>query len=74
VDATALQLDVQAASFNTTSALVTGYPAFFDYRERNYMEAPTLRGIAQQLCVNLGTISITSSLLAVSFAWTEAAQ
>lgn len=74
VDATALQLDVQAASFNTTSALVAGYPAFFDYRERSYMSAPVLRGIAQQLCVNLGSISITSGLLAISFSWTEAAQ
>jgi hypothetical protein len=74
VDASALQLDAQAASFNTTSALVTGYPAFFDYRERSFSSAPVLRGVAQQLCVNLGGISVSSGLLAVSFVWTEAAQ
>lgn len=74
IDSTALQVDVMTASFNVTSALVAGNPAFFDYRTRNFMEAPTLRGIAQQLCVNLGGITVSSGLLAVSFSWTEAAQ
>lgn len=74
VDATALQVDSMVGSFNTTSALVAATPSFFDYRERNYMTAPTLRGVAQQLCVNLGAISVSSGLLAVSFTWTEAAQ
>lgn len=74
VDASANIMEVQAVSFNTTSALVAGNPAFFDYKERNFIEAPTLRGIAQQACVNLGGISITSGLLAVSFVWTEAPQ
>lgn len=74
VDASALIVDVGTVSFNTTSALAAPAPLYFDYRNRNFMEAPTLRGIAQQLCVNLGGISITSGLLAVSFSWTEAAQ
>lgn len=74
IDATALQVGVQTASFNTTSALVAGNPATFDFRQRNFMEAPTLRGIAQQLCVNLGGISVSSGLLAVELSWTEAAQ
>lgn len=74
IDATALQVDAMLASFNVTSALVNGSQAFFDYKSRGYMNAPTLRGIAQQLCVNLGGISVSSGLLAVSFAWTELAQ
>jgi hypothetical protein len=74
VDSTATQLDAMVASFNVTSALVNGSQALFDYSRRTYMEAPTLRGVAQQLCVNLGAISVSSGLLAVSFGWTEAAQ
>lgn len=74
IDATAAQLDAQLASFNVTSALVNGSQAFFDYRLRPYMEAITLRGVAQQVCVNLGSISVSSGLLAISFGWTEAVQ
>lgn len=74
VDATALQVDALVASFNTTSALVNGTQAFFDFKSRNFMAAPSLRGVAQQLCVNLGAISVSSGLLAVSFGWTEATQ
>lgn len=74
VDSTALIVDAMVASFNTTSALVNGSQAFFDFKTRNFMTAPTLRGVAQQLCVNLGAISVSSGLLAVSFTWTEAPQ
>lgn len=74
VDASALQVDAEVASFNVTTALVNGSQAFFDYRARPYFEAPTLRGVAQQLCVNLGGISVSSGLLTASFIWTEAAQ
>lgn len=74
IDSTAVTIDAMVASFNVTSALVNGSQAFFDFKERNFMSAPTLRGIAQQLCVNLGAISVSSGLLAVSFAWTEAQQ
>lgn len=74
IDATAAQIDAMVASFNVTSALVNGSQAYFEYRAHNYIQAPTLRGIAQQVCVNLGGISVSSGLLAVSFEWTEAAQ
>lgn len=74
IDASALQVDAMITSFNVTSALVNGSQAFFDYRGSRYMEPPTLRGIAQQLCVNLGGISVSSGLLAIAFYWTEAPQ
>lgn len=45
----------------------------FDYAHRNFAEAITLRGIAQQVCVNLNGTSATA-LLNVSFRWTESAQ
>lgn len=46
----------------------------FDYTARNFSQAPILRGVAQQLCVNVGKTSPSSSLAQVSFRWTENAQ
>lgn len=74
IDATAAILSAQTTSFNTTAALVAPSPMLWDWKERNFMTAPILRGVAQQLCVNLGGISVSSGLLAVAFSWTEAAQ
>lgn len=74
IDSSAAQIDAIVASFNTTSALVNGTQAFFDFKGRPFATAPVLRGVAQQVCVNLGGISVSSGLLAVSFYWTEAAQ
>lgn len=45
----------------------------FDYFSRITSMAPILRGIAQQLCVNLNATSPTA-LLTISFRWTEAPQ
>lgn len=45
----------------------------FDYTARNFNEAIVLRGVAQQLCVNGNTIAQTS-LLNITFKWTESAQ
>lgn len=74
IDSSAAQIDAMVTSFNTTSALVNGSQAFFDFKGRPFASAPVLRGVAQQVCVNLGGISVSSGLLAVSFYWTEAAQ
>lgn len=45
----------------------------FDYLNRTNSQAPILRGIAQQFCVNLNATSPTA-LLNVSFRWTESPQ
>lgn len=71
VDATATILDVQTVAFTTTSALATQAGGYFNYTGSNFAAAPTLRGVAQQICLNLGGISIASGLLAVSFYWNE---
>lgn len=67
---------INAANFslNTTSALVGLSAAIFDWTRRGYMTAPVLRGIAQQVCVNLNALSPSSGLVNVAFEWTEAAQ
>lgn len=74
IDSTAAQIDAIVTSLNTTSALVNGTQAFFDFKARPFAMAPVLRGVAQQVCVNLGGISVSSGLLAISFYWTEAPQ
>lgn len=70
IDATAVNIDVGNVSFNTTAALVAIPTLRFSWKDRT-AAAPTLRGVAQQLCMNLGGISVASGLLAVSMYWTE---
>lgn len=65
IDASSLGL---AATTATNSATIN-----FDYTDRNYVEAPTIRGIVQQICVNLNGTSPTA-LINVSFKWTESPQ
>lgn len=72
VDASAVQLASQYATFGVTT--VAGSIANFTFTERNFAMAPVLRGIAQQVCVNLGATTISTGVAAVAFYWTEQAQ
>ena len=45
----------------------------FDFSNRNYSQAPIIRGKAQNFCVNLNTISVSTGLVNVTFHWTELA-
>lgn len=74
IDAGVTTLDVGHLSLNVTNALVTSQPLLFDWSNARYSEGPTLRGIAQQVCVNINATSPSSGLMAVSFRWTEQAQ
>ncbi len=56
----------------TVGAAVQPY-VYFDYTERNYVQAPLMRKTTEQVCVNLNGTSPTA-LLNVSWKWTEAAQ
>lgn len=57
-----------------TGTALASSGVLFDFGDLNYAEKPTLRGVAQQLCVNLNSTSPSSGLVNVSFFWTEAAQ
>lgn len=72
VDTTPGVTDIQFLGLAATTTSTAGNVTF-NYTDRLYMQAPILRGIAQQLCVNLNATSPTASL-SVSFRWTEAAQ
>lgn len=65
-------IDAGVLVLTATGTLAGNTGTLFDYSGRNFMEAPTLRGIAQQVCVNLNGTSPSSGLVHVSFKWTEA--
>lgn len=71
-DATPGVIDIQWLGLAATTTSTAGNTTF-TYWDREFMQAITLRGIAQQLCVNLNATSPTASL-AVSFKWTESVQ
>lgn len=66
-------IDVGIATFNVTT-VAGGAPVTFSWTTRAYNEPPILRGVAQQVCVNLNGVSVSSGLLAISFLWTEQTQ
>lgn len=51
-----------------------GTSVIFDWDARNYVEAITLRGTAQEVCLNLNTTAVVAGLLYTTIHWTEAAQ
>ena len=60
-----LQLNLPAA---------VGTNVLFDWDNRLYAEAPTLRGAAQEICLNLNTTAVVAGLLYTSVTWTESPQ
>lgn len=66
-------LDNDIVALVTTGTASTNGAIIFDYTARNFMQAPVLRGIAQQLCVNLNATTVTSGVVNITFRWTEAA-
>lgn len=73
VDAAPGIIDIGIATLNVTT-VAGGAPVTFSWTTRAYNEAPVLRGVAQQLCVNLNGVSVSSGLLGISFMWTEQSQ
>lgn len=59
---------------STTGTTLSGTGVLFDWESRNFMQAVTLRGIAQQMCVNFNAVSVSSGVVNINVAWTEAAQ
>ena len=56
-----------------TNGAIAPY-TLFDWTERNFMQAPIIRGTSQQLCINVGLTSPSASLAQISYKWTELAQ
>jgi hypothetical protein len=66
---------IAAASLNLAplATAVAVVPLRFDFGKdaANLLQAPTLRGIAQQFCLNFGAVSVTGGVLNGSITWTE---
>lgn len=73
VDSAPGLIDAAIVTLNVTTA-AGGTSQLFSWSTRAYNEAVTLRSAAQQVCVNLNAVSVSSGLLAISANWTEAAQ
>ena len=72
-DSSPTYLDSASLTLPVTSAGVVTVPLTFDYTNSNVAlsQPPTLRGAAQQLCLNLNSVSVASGLLNGSITWTE---
>jgi|HubBroStandDraft_3_1064219.scaffolds.fasta_scaffold00002_24 hypothetical protein len=67
-------IDTGILVLTATGTLAGNAGLNFDWSERQFIEAPTLRGVAQQLCINLNATSISSGVVNVVWRWTEAPQ
>jgi len=54
-----------------TNSVVPTSRVVFAFGGRGGAKSPVLNGAAQQLCVNLGSTTVTTGLIYVSFEWTE---
>lgn len=63
----------QSLTLPVTSAGVATVPAVFDFTRdnANLVNQPTLRGVAQQICVHLNTVSVSSGVINGYITWTE---
>jgi hypothetical protein len=72
-DSAGTYVDSQSLTLPVTSAGVATVPLFFDYGKdlENLMQPPTLKSAAEQLCLNLNAVSVSSGVLNGSITWTE---
>lgn len=72
-DSSPTYMDSASVTLPVTSAGTVSVPLVFDYSANNIglQQAPVLRGVAQQLCLNFNTVSVSSGLLNGVITWTE---
>ncbi len=73
-DAAAGIIDSAIMPFAATGTLVGNVGPIFDYRERNFVQAPTLRSATQELCLNLNTTAVVAGLMNITMVWSELPQ
>lgn len=71
-DSSAGIIDASSGSFSLATGSSTSQQ--LNYFTHIYNEPPTLRGIAQQICVNLNGVSVAGGSLTIAFFWTEQPQ
>lgn len=73
VDTSPTYIDSQQLAISLTTMATVSIPAVFDWGKdvENLNQPPTLRGVAQQICVNFNATSLSSGLITGSITWTE---
>jgi hypothetical protein len=71
-DASPGVIDAGISTFGVTTASSPSQQ--FNYFTHIYNEPPTIRGTAQQLCVNLNGVSVSTGSISISLYWTEQPQ
>lgn len=74
VDAAPGIIDSADLVLGTSGTILNNTGVVLDYRERNFMQAPTLRKATEEVCLNLNTTAVTAGLLYTTVQWTEQAQ
>lgn len=63
--------NIRAFRIDLSSSGVAGTPAIWDFGNRSGASDVALRGTAQQVCINFGTVTITGPVIDGSFEFTE---
>lgn len=73
VDSAPVYIDSLMMQLGTTATTASPQLAIFDWSRdiENNIQSPTLRGVAQQICINFNAVSISSGVLSGSISWTE---
>lgn len=64
----------QQLNLPTTAAGSGSAPVIFNWESQRYAQAPILRAVAQQLCLNLNSTSVSSGKINSQWWWTESSQ
>lgn len=70
-DASPTYLRSRNVTFPTTASGTVLVPIVWEWDTTSFGERPTLRGTAEQICVNLNSVSVSSGVLQLSIEWTE---
>lgn len=70
-DTSPTYLRSRSVTLPTAAAGTVTVPGVYDWDPTSFGERPTLRGAAEQICINLNATSVASGLLQLSIEWTE---
>ena len=70
-DSSPTYLRSQYVTLPATAAGTSINPIDWTWSDAEFSQRPTLRGIAQQFCLNLNAVSVTSGLMEIVVQWTE---
>lgn len=70
-DASPTYLASAELTLPVTTAGTSVSPIIWAWPNTSFSQRPTLRGIAEQICINLNAVSVSSGLLHASIQWTE---